>query len=360
MEDVFVVQDEIAATIAGRLRLSLAADRESALTPPTRNLGAYELYLRGRVLLYRRGASIPKALACFSEAVGLDPAYAQAWAGLADGYTTAGYSGFQPGTEVMPRALEAARRGLELDPDLAEAHNALACAMMLYDRDYAGAEKEFRRALELNPRYLQARAWYGLFFLHWVAGREAEAREQIALLLEVDPRSAYAQVVVACCDFASRRPEGVTHARRGVELDPQSYLAHYILTLCLLHEGRLAEAAAAVEPALAMSERHPWALSSLVSIHAAGGRLEEARAAFAELQARSTHAYVQPSVLGTAAAGLGDRDQAVAFAQRALTERDPFFVMMARTWPSWDPVRTDPRFRDVMRRLALPGGDDGS
>ena len=171
-EDVFAVQDEIASSIASRLRLTLAADQTGRTArPPTLHLGAYELYLKGRALLYQRGPSIPKALECFQQAVTLDPDYAQAWAGMADGYTTSGYSGLARGAEVMPKALEAARRALELDTELAEAHNALACATMIWERDYALAEREFKRAIELNPNYAQAQAWYGLFYLHWTAGR---------------------------------------------------------------------------------------------------------------------------------------------------------------------------------------------
>ena len=357
MEDVFAVQDEIATTIAGRLRLSLGAARGSQpIQPPTRHVGAYELYLKGRALLYQRGLSIPKAIDCFTEAVALDPAYAQAWAGLADGYTTSGYSGFKPGNEVMPRALEAARRALELDPELAEAHNAIACATLLYERDYALAEQEFRRALELNPNYLQARSWYGLFFLQWVAGREREAREEISRLLQLDPLSAYAHVVLTFSDFTARRPsEAVDHGRRSVELDPNSYLAQWVLTLSL-HQGAYHEQAVAVaERALAMSGRHTWALTTLVSIYAAWDKPDDAIAVYHELTARSAREYVQPCMLAMAAAAVGDIDLAISFAERALQEKDPLFVAAARTWPGYDPLRTDARFFEIVRQLELPG-----
>jgi len=356
MEDVFAVQDEIATTIAGRLRLSLRADRSQLIQPPTRHLGAYELYLKGRALLYQRGLSILEATSCFSEAVALDPAYAQAWAGLADGYTTSGYSGFKPGSDVMPRALEAARRALELDPDLAEAHNALACATLLYERDYALAEQEFRRALELNPNYPQARAWYGLFFLQWVAGREREARDELSRLLELDPLSGYANVILAFSDHSSRRlSEAVDHARRGLELDPHSYLAHWSLTQSLHFNARHEEAAAAAERALAMSGRHAGTLTLLVSIYAAWDKPDNARAVYREVEARSAREYVPPSMLAPAAAAVGDMDLATSLAERALQEKDPLFVMRARTWPGYDQLRTDARFIEVVSRLDLPG-----
>jgi serine/threonine protein kinase len=177
MEDVFAVQDEIATTIAQRLRVSLESSRDGrSAQRPTKDLAAYELYLKGRALLYQRGLSILRAIECLTQAVALDPEYAQAWAGLADGYTASGYSGFGRPDDVMPRALDAARRALGLDPNLAEAHNAFACSTLLYERNYELAEREFRRAIELNPNYQQARAWYGLFSLQWIGGREEEGQ----------------------------------------------------------------------------------------------------------------------------------------------------------------------------------------
>src|SRR5713101_8231463 len=193
MKDIFDVQDEITLAVVAALKIKLLGELPQ-IEPPTQNTGAYELYLKGRSLLYQRGLSIAKAIECFEQAVALDSEYAQAWAGLADGYTTSAYSGFGPAREVMPRALEAARRALQLEPDLAEAHSALACAALLHDLDFDLAEQEFRRALELNPNYPQGRAWYGLFFLQWIAGREREGRDVLLRLFEVDPLSSYANV----------------------------------------------------------------------------------------------------------------------------------------------------------------------
>src|SRR5260221_2948989 len=140
-EDVFAVQDEIASGIAGKLRLALGNDASGRTArAPTQHIGAYELYLKGRALLYQRGRSIPKARECFEQAVALDPNYAQAWAGMADAYTTAGYSGFPPGAEARPQAMDAARPALTLDPDLAQAHIRLACATLRWERDYEVAE----------------------------------------------------------------------------------------------------------------------------------------------------------------------------------------------------------------------------
>ncbi len=357
MEDVFAVQDEIANMIAGRLQLSLSAQGEGQhVEPPTKHIGAFELYLKGRGLLYQRGLSIPKAIDCFTQAVSLDSTYAQAWAGLADGYTTSAYSGFKPAAEVMPRALEAARRALQLDPDLAEAHSAVACATLLYDLRFDLAEQGFKQALELNPNYPQARAWYGLFFLQWVAGREQEAHDELLRLLQVDPLSGYANVIFCFSGICSGRvSEAVEHGRRGVELDPDSYLAHWSLAAALECDTQYEEAAAIAERALAISGRHSWALSSLVVIYAAWNKPVDARAAYRELQARSARDYIQPSMLAQAAAAVGEMDRAISFAQQALDAKDPLFVMLAGSWPGYRGLRADPRFREIVSHLAFPG-----
>ncbi|MEO6119821.1 MAG: tetratricopeptide repeat protein, partial [Terriglobales bacterium] len=357
MEDVFAVQDEIAHTIAGRLRLSLTANRkDSVAEPPTRDLAAYELYLKGRSLLYQRGLSIGKAIECFREAVALDPDYAEAWAGLADGYTTSAYSGVKPATEVMPGALEAARRALELNPNLAEAHNALACATLLYELNFDLAEREFLRALELNPHYPQALAWYGLFFLQWISGREEEGRQVLLRALQLDPLSAYTNTILAFSDFSSGRfSDGVEHGRKGVECDPHSYLAHWSLMVALAYNSQYEEAVAEAELALEMSGRQNWALTTLASVYASWGKPDKALAAFREAEARSANEYIQPAMLAPAAAAVGDIEKALKFIQQALDNRDPMLVMLARTWPIYDRLRAEPRFLRMVSQLNLPG-----
>jgi tetratricopeptide (TPR) repeat protein len=256
----------------------------------------------------------------------------------------------------MPRALDAARRALQLDPELAEAHSALACATLLYDLDFDLAEGEFKRALELNPNYPQALAWYGLFFLQWVAGREEEAREVCLRVLQVDPLSGYANVIFAFSSLSSGRfSEAVDHGRRGVELDPNSYLAHWSLASALECNAQYEEAAAAAERALAISGRHSWALATLASIYAAWGKQDNARAVYRELEARSTGEYMQPSMLALAAGAVGEIDRAIALAQQAVDDKDPLFVMLARTWPDFDRLRADSRFLEIVGSLGLPG-----
>ena len=355
-EDVFAMQDGIATAIAGRLRVSIAGDHAApASRPPTSHLGAYELYLKGRSLLYQRGRSIPKAQECFEQAVVLDPNYAHAWAGVADAYTTTGYSGLVHPSKVMPTAIDAARRSLQLDPQLAEAHCALACAALVWERDYDLAEREFKRSIELNPNYAQAQAWYGLFYLAWAAGRFREGHEVLLRWLERDHLSGYAHAIMGLCEsVGGLHIDAVARGRRAIELDPNSYLAHWSLTEALGHAGRYEEAVTSAERTMAISGAHSWVAGGLAGIYAGWGKTAEARRVFADMQRREATEYLQPVMMAYAASAAGDMDQAVACADRAERERDPLFPLLARSWPEFEALRQDSRFREIVDRMHLP------
>ena len=265
LTDVFAIQDEIATAIAERLRLSLSGSPDEPLVKPsTENVDAYQLYLKGRILLYRRGLPIQEARECFKQAIDLDPGFALAYAGLADAFTMVGWYGLAPPGEAMPQAKQAAERSLELGPDLAEAHNAVACVRLVSGWEWEAADQEFRCALELNPNYVQARVWHWYFNLQLVQGRFDEALEGARRTVEIDPLSSYA---AACYAFvfgiAKRFPEATDQARRAVELDPTSYLYHFCLQLTCHWSSDYAGAIAVAETALGLSGRHWWALADV-------------------------------------------------------------------------------------------------
>ena len=350
LKDIFDIQDEIARSIADRLKVTLGGDRQEPLVKAgTKNLEAYELYLKGRALLPRRGSAIPRGLECLERAVRLDPGYAQAWAGVADSYTTLGYYGLARPEATMPKGMEAAQRSVALDPTLAEAHSALAMACLMGAWDKAQAEREFLRALELNPQYLQARGWYALFYLQFAEGRLPEGVAQAKLALESDPLSSYAHTIYSfTCAFAGKHAEAVQVSRRAVALDSESYLAHGILAGVLYLSERFEDAVAASESALAISGRHPWAMVTLAESLADCGKRAEAEAAYSELICRARRYYVQPSSLAMMAAAVGMQDEATGHARKAFEIRDPYsLVWFSKIWPPSARLREDPRFGEL-------------
>jgi adenylate cyclase len=342
MKDVFAIQDEIARAIARRLQVTFEeSEQEPLVKAKTQNLEAYQLYLKGRTLLYRRGSAILRSVECCQRAVELDPEYALAWAGLADCYTTLGYYGLARPDISMPKAREAAQRAVALDPSLAEGHNALAMASLMGAWDRAEAEREFLRAIELNPRYVQAHDWYGLFYLQWSDGRLAEGRAQAKLALESDPLSSYANAIYGLtCANAGKHAEALRVSRYAVELDPENYIACLILHFALYANGLFEESVATAELALAMSGRHSWAMAFLAVTLADWGKTKDAEAVYGEMSARACRQYVAPAALAVAASGAGREDDAVRHTLEAFEIRDPqsqilftrYFSMSARLY----------------------------
>lgn len=325
VKDIFEIQDEIARTIAERLKVTLkGGGQEPLLKGGTKNLEAYQLYVKGRAFLYRRGGTITHAAECFEREVALDPDYALAWAGLADSYTVQGYYGLARPASNMPKAVEAAQRAIALAPSLAEGHNALGMASLMGAWDRPKAEGEFLRALELNAKYTQARDWYALFYLQFSEGRLAEGMSQAKLALVSDPLSSYAHAVYGlACANAGNYAEALQASRRAVELDSESYLAHMILQGVLHLCGKLEESAAAAEMALAMSGRLSWSLAFLAATFAGLGKREDADAIYAELLARGRRQYMSPAQLALAAAAAAREKDTLRHAREAFEIRDP-------------------------------------
>ena len=355
MKDVFEIQDEIARSIAERLKITSAGIDEGRLVKAgTQNVEAYQLYAKGRALLYRRGGAILRAVQCFERTVAIDSDYALAWAGLADSYTTLGYYGLARPDASMPKGMEAARRAVALDQSLAEAHNALAMASLMGTWDKAQAEREFLQAIKLNPTYIQARDWYGLFYLQLAEGRLYEGAEQAKLAFVSDPLSSYAHSIYGLtCVLAGREAEGIQISRRAVELDPDSYLARIILQVVLHVGGKFEESVTVGESALAMSGRHSWSMATLAVCLADLGKRAEADAVFEEMLARGRRQYVPPAMLALAASGAGLEDEAIALAREAYEVRDPhcqFFLSRHFYLPRR--LYADSRFCEIADQMA--------
>jgi eukaryotic-like serine/threonine-protein kinase len=350
--DIFEVQDEIARAIVDRLKIALEAGRSRRLVKvTTHNMEAYQEYLKGRAMLYRRGPWIARALERFQKAVDLDPEYAQAWAGVADAHTTLAYYGYRRPTDTMPGALEAATRATVIDPESAEAHNALAVAALLWERDFSKAERGFREALTLNPRYTQARCWYGLFLLQWSVGRDEEGLAEAWLAFENDSLSAYATTVLSLALATVQRfGDAVVQGRNAVAHDPESFLAQWELACAYHWDNQPEEAIAIFEPLWAQSG-HNWVALGLIPAYIGAGREDQARRLYESLMARAAQEYVQPFILAVGATAVGDHEAAIGFCEVAIEGRDMLFALFNRWWPDFEGVRADRRYRDILFRF---------
>jgi TolB-like protein/Tfp pilus assembly protein PilF/predicted Ser/Thr protein kinase len=355
LKDIFDVQDEIAKAIAERLRVTLAGGKDDRLVEQaTTNIEAYQLYLKGRALLDRRGASVPAAVDLLRKAVELDPGYSLAWAGLADAFTVLAYSGAMRGSESKPQAMVAATRSIEIDPASAAGHNALACATLLYENNRAMAKQEFERALELSPSYVLG-CWYALFYLQWARGEFELGISEARRALDIDPLSAYvAMTLGACLCTAGRLDEAIETCRRAVQLDPESFVSRRMLGVSLGTAGRFEEAVCMLEAAAGMSGRHSLALTCLAGIFGKWGKPSEASALHRELMDRASRGYVPASHLVLTAEAAGHREEAIAFARRAWDEREPPFILWARHFPQYRMMHSDPRFAAILREMDSP------
>jgi adenylate cyclase len=352
MKDVFAIQDDIARSIVNRLKVTLEGDRLGPLVKAgTNNLEAYQLYVKGRALMGKRGAAILRALESFKQAVALDGAYAQAWAGLADCYTLLDFYGFSRPDIGTLRCKDAAQRALTLDPSLPEAHSAMALVCLLYDRNFPDAEREFLLALELNPRYVQARAWYAFFYLQLAVGRLEEGISEAKLALESDPLSGYANAGVGICYFnAGMYAEALPMFERALELDPDSFLAGYF-RFCTLHlTRRFEEAVASAQEVLMMSGRHGGTMAHFVAMYSDWGKRSEAEALYAELDARMRREYVPPSAVVAASHALGLQEEALAQIREAIQIRDPFrHLTFSKYFPYGARLHQDARCGELLR-----------
>jgi serine/threonine-protein kinase len=352
MQDVFAIQDDVAAAIVGRMRLTLDERSGGLVRAGTTNVQAYQLYVRGRALLYRRGESIEPARAAFEEALALDPSYALAHAGLADACWYLALWGIRPPAGVIPRAREAAQRALELAPDLAEAHYARACIAFSQDYDVPTFRREFARAVELNPGYIQARCGRALYDLTFHRGDFAAALAESGSALRDDPLSAYATTIhamVLC--FAGRAEEAVAHAVRATELDPQSVVAWWHRQVIVGWSGDHAASVAAGERALELSSRGAYQVGSMAAEYGRVGDVTSARALYDELRARAARGWVPPTVLAQAAVACGQQDEALDLLTCAVDEHDSMFPGRA-AFRDYDAIRSHPRFVELLRRIS--------
>ena len=352
LHDIFAVQDEIARSVVDKLQVELLGSAAALLVrPPTKNLEAHAHYLQGRHYRHSRG-NVLKACQCFEQAVQEDPAYAAAWAGLAEATVTAGYYMGYPPREAARKAREAVERALAIDDGLSEAHTSLGLIRFWFDWQWLESEKDFTRAIELDRT-----SPYGLIgYARTLAfmGRTEEALEQVARAREADPLSAHAlsEAAVALM-IAGRYDEALSTCQRALELQPDMAGALWWLALIHLELGRFPEALRALRAVPPGAVGLPLHQGTLGGTLGKTGDVKAARRVLGELHERSQHDYMPPFAFATTYNGLGEFDRCVDYLEQVYEERSPtmlFFVGL----PFWAPVRRHPRGQDLLRRMNLP------
>ena len=352
MQDVFAIQDDITRAIMAALQLRLAGrDGQPLARLPTTSTEAYELYLKGRFFWNQRGIGLKKALHYFELALIEDPGYALALSGLADAYSLLSWYGYLPPGEVIPQAITAAQRALRLDPQLAEAHTSLGFCLLCQDCDWAGAEGEFRRAIELNPRTIPARYWLG--WLHSSAGNHDAAIEHCRQAVELEPFSPIARTFFGWMHYhAGQFDEAERQLCKVLELDERFVFGMWFLGRVYVAAGKKDQALAALAKAEEISSGAAWTRCMLGHALAVFGETAKATEVLGELQDSNKYPYVRAIGVALPLLGLGNREQALPWLEKACNDRDVWALMM-KVDPIYADLRMDARFVALLRRMGL-------
>jgi serine/threonine-protein kinase len=353
LDDAFAVQDEIARTIVNTLRATSLAD--VAEPPPrlhTPNARAYRLYLEGRYEWNRRTQEgVAAGIRCFEQAIVEDPGYALAYAGLADCYALEADYRSIPVAAGFEAAKRYARRAIELDDSLAEAHASLAWSLFIHDWEWAAAEQEFRRAIDLDPRYASAHQWYT--FLLASQGRFGDSLVEGHTAVELDAGSVSARRSLGWAYFYARRfDQARYHLERAIAMNPTAEETFRTLGLVLSMDGNAEEAIRVLAEAVTMPDAGTYTRATLGCALARAGHHADARRILAELEARAEREYVSPVAFATVHLGFGDAERTLDWAERALAERRGWLAYV-RVNPLMDPMRGHPRFDALVQRMRL-------
>jgi len=350
--DLLAVQEDITREISEKLRLRLSGNRERQLGKhSTDNPEAYRLYLKGRYFASKATPEdLAKGIGYLNQAVAQDPTYALAYDGITYYYLWANDLLLAP-NDAMPKAKEAARKALELDGVLPQAHTDMAMVLHQYDWDWAGAEREYRRAIQLDPRYAPAHHWYGYLLMN--VGRTQEGIKESKEATDLDPLSAESNWVFAWMLYFARRYDAcIEQLRRTVDLDPTYFPAHLVLGMCYAQKGEMTQSAQEIEKAVSLGECNQT-LGELGRAYALTGRRQEAQEIADRLIGEWKRTHVGAFDIAIIEVGLGDKNKALDWLQKAYEDRD-FFMVDLKVEPELDPLRRESRFQVLVRQMNFP------
>lgn len=354
LEDVFVIQEEIAQAIVSTLRIRLRT-RAPLVRSGTRNERAYREFLKGRFCWNRRTESgLKQSVQEFQRAIEEDPAYAQAYAGLADAYAVLGIAeyGMLPPEDVMPRAKSAALKALELDPGLAEAQTTLAHVEAFYDWDWEKAERSFLRAMELDENYAFSHHWYACFLA--ALGRSEEALAAELRARELEPLAVIINKNVGTILYYGRRlDEAIAEYEKALELDAEYARTHLYLGLAYVAAGELDAAVGELRRAAGVDPTNTVIEAALGMAYGLAGETAEARGVLEDLDRQRESAFVPALNLAMVHVGLGEHGKALDFLEEAYGERSSWMISLA-VEPIFDPLREEPRYRRLVEKVGIP------
>ena len=351
--DVFSLQNDISKEISDRLRLKITkTEKERLARRPTENAEAYQAYLKGRFYWNKRTKEgLLRGLEYFEKAIEYDPGYASAYSGMADSYTLLGRYGYLSPKDVMPKGKAAALKALEIDDALGEAHNSLAFVKRYFEWDWTGAEKEYRRAIELSPNYATAHHWYALHLGQM--GRFDEAIKEIQRALELDPLSLIINTNVAWSyHFARQYDRAIDQFRKTLDMDPNYSVAHMRLGDAYIQKKMYEEALSELQRAVALSPESMEALADLGYAYGLAGQRGEAENVLAKLTEYAKDRYVSSYDLAVFYLGLGQKNQVLDLLDKAFEERASYlaYILIDRRL---DSLRPEARFKAIIQKLKL-------
>ena len=351
--DIFGVQDEIASSVVTMLKGKLAAKEIVPVAPPGRDLDAYTSYLEGRYHWNMRTEDeLKKSVACFEQAIERDPAYAQAYAGMADAYVTLGTYGALPAAEVMPRAKQVVERALEIDTTSAEAYTCRGCIRSVYDWAWSNAEHDFRHAIETQPSYPTAHHWYAINHLVPI-GRFDEATAALRRALELDPLALAVKTSLGMKSyFAGQYDDAVRELTKTLELDDRFGMAHLFLGATYTEQAKYAQAREELEAATRLSGRRPEILAALGYLLGVSRDIAGARGVLEELRRLSHDRYVSPAKIAEVHVGLGEPQEALEQLEAAHAERAADLAWL-NVRPVFASLRAAPRLVALVSQISL-------
>jgi TolB-like protein/predicted RNase H-related nuclease YkuK (DUF458 family) len=352
LTDVFAIQDEISQAIVEKLRVRLAGDRP-LVKRYTENLAAYDLCLKGRYIASRMTPeSLEVGRRHYEQAIALDPNYVPGYVRLAESYLWGAVWGFTHPLKAFPRAKSAALEAIRLDDTVAEAHSVLGGVLGVGEYDWPGAEREHRRALELNPSVSDVRYFYANWYLMSL-GRPEQALTENRRALELNPLDPLHAAHAGYCLHALRQFEpAIAQLQHAIDLDPTFFFSYWLLSITYALIGRSDEAIAAAEKARELSGG-PLTAGLLGRCYALAGRTAEARQLLEELEVRRRTSYVPPSAIGMIYRGLGDLEQGLEWYVRSVEEHDVLVAASLRVEPGFDEFRSHPAYETLLRKMNM-------